>query len=68
MWPGPRSTSVGSGTLIDPAVWPQEHPAVLPQQTWAENWGEGAQPLWGVSAHLTQCEQGQGLPPRQVAS
>ena len=31
MSPGPRSTSVPSGILIDPAVWPQ--------QTWAENWG-----------------------------
>ena len=29
MWPGP--SSVPSGILI--------HPAVLPQQTWAENWG-----------------------------
>ena len=27
----PRSTSVSSGILIHPAVWPQ--------QTWAENWG-----------------------------
>jgi len=31
MWPGPRSTSLPSGILI--------HPAVLPQQTWAEKWG-----------------------------
>ena len=23
MWPGPRSTSVQSGVLINPAVWPQ---------------------------------------------
>jgi len=28
---GPKSTSVPSGILIHPAVWPQ--------QTWAENWG-----------------------------
>ena len=31
MWPGPRPTFVPSGILIHPAVWPQ--------QTWAENWG-----------------------------
>ena len=31
MWPGPRSTSVQSGILIHPAVWPQ--------QTWAAHWG-----------------------------
>jgi len=28
MWPGSRPTSVSSGILINPAVWPQ--------QTWAE--------------------------------
>jgi len=32
--PGPRSTSVATGTLIHPAVWPQ--------QTWAEKWGSYA--------------------------
>jgi len=32
-------TSVPSGILIHPAVWPQ--------QTWAENWG-GAVPLLGI--------------------
>jgi len=31
MWPGPRSTSLPSGVFIHPAIWPQ--------QTWAENWG-----------------------------
>ena len=31
MWPGPRPTSVTSGILIHPAVWPQ--------QICAENWG-----------------------------
>ena len=31
MSPGPRPTSVPSGILIHPAVWPQ--------QTWAKNWG-----------------------------
>ena len=29
MWPGPRPTSVRSGILVYPAVWPQ--------QTWAKN-------------------------------
>jgi len=29
--PGPRSTSIPSRILIHPAIWPQ--------QTWAENWG-----------------------------
>ena len=37
-WPGPRSTSIPSGVLIHPAVWPQ--------YTWAKNWG-GALPLFG---------------------
>jgi len=31
MSPGPRPTSLPSGILFHPAVWPQ--------QTWAENWG-----------------------------
>jgi len=31
LWPGPRPTFVPSAILIHPAVWPQ--------QTWAENWG-----------------------------
>ena len=31
LWPGPRSTSPPSDTLIHIAVWPQ--------QTWAKNWG-----------------------------
>jgi len=37
---GPKSTSVPSGILIHPAVWPQ--------QTWAENWG-GCAPFSGCS-------------------
>ena len=45
--PGPTFTSVPSGILIHPAVWPQ--------QTLAENWGlcpfSGGQ----LGAHLTQC-------------
>jgi len=39
MWPGPRPTSVPSGILIHPAVWPQ--------QTWAEYWGQGCAPFGG---------------------
>jgi len=35
---GPRPTSLPSGILILPAVWPQ--------QIWAENWGRTV-PLWG---------------------
>jgi len=31
VWPGPRPTSIPSGILMHPAVWPQ--------QKWAENWG-----------------------------
>jgi len=42
MSPGPRPTSLPSGILIYPAVWPQ--------QTWAENWG--AVPALGRGAGL----------------
>jgi len=38
-WPGTRPTSVSSGILIHPALWPQ--------QTWAENWGRGYTPVFG---------------------
>jgi len=31
MWPKPKPTSVPSGILIHPAIWPQ--------QTWTKNWG-----------------------------
>jgi len=37
MWPGPSPTSLPSGILIHPAVWPY--------QAWVENWG--TVPLWG---------------------
>jgi len=51
MSPGPRLTSVPSGILIHPGVWPQ--------RTWAQNWG--CAPLGGeLGPHLTQC----GLGPR----
>jgi len=53
MSPGPRSSLLRSGILIHPAIWPQ--------QTWAENWR--AVPLWGdeLGPHLTQCGLDQGL-------
>jgi len=38
--PGLRPTSLPSGILIHPAVWPK--------QTWADNWG--TVPLWGGEA------------------
>ena len=50
--PGPRFTSVPSGILIHPAVWPK--------RTLAENWGSCA-PLGRGAAdgsHLTQCRLG----------
>ena len=40
MWPQPRPTSVPSGILIHPAVWPQ--------QTWAESLG--TVPIFGGAA------------------
>jgi len=45
MWHGPKPTSIPSGTLIHPVVWPQ--------QTWAENWG--LCPILGeLDTHLAQ--------------
>jgi len=53
--PGPRTTSVPSGILINPAI--------SPQQTWAENWGLCPHPFWGkLGPHLTQCRLDQRLP------
>ena len=63
MWPGPRPTSVPSGTLINSAIWPQ--------QTWAKKWGLkwGLCPFYGeLGPHLTQCRLGRSLPLYQVAS
>jgi len=57
MWPGPWSTSVPSGVSI--------HPAVSPQQIWAEN-GRGQCPFlgsWIPIYHLTQRGVGRDLPP-----
>jgi len=57
---GLKPTSLPSGILIHPAIWPQE--------TWAKNWG--TVPLWGgeLGSHLAQCGLGRDLPPCQVAS
>jgi len=44
MLPGPRPTSVSSSMLIHPAVWPQ--------QTWAENW-RAVPPFFGGARSLS---------------
>ena len=60
VWPGPKPASVPSGFFIHIAVC---------QNTWDENWREGLCPFCGeVGPYLTQCGQGRGLPPYQVAS
>ena len=59
MWPGPRPTSVPSGTLIRPAVSPQDMRRKL-----------GGAVLFGrgeLGPHLTQCGLGWGLLPCQVS-
>ena len=60
MSPGPRRTSVPSGILIYPLVWPQHTRAKI----------GGCAPFGGgeMGPHLTQSGQGQGLPPCQVSS
>ena len=60
MSPGPRPTSIPSGLLIHPAIWPQ--------RTWAENWGELCPLFAGAGSHLAQCGLDRGPPPRQVPS
>jgi len=45
--PGTRPTSIPSGVLVHPAVWPQ--------QTLAENWGLCLFRGGGAGSHLTQC-------------
>jgi len=54
-----RPTSVPSGILIHPPIWPQ--------YTWAEQWGAAVPLFFGgeLGPHLTQCGQGQGLPTYQ---
>ena len=59
---GLRSTSISSGILMHPTVWPQ--------QKWAENWGGGSAAFLGgeLGPHLAQCDLGHGPPPCQVSS
>jgi len=52
VWPWLRPTSIPSDILIHPAIWPQ--------QTWAENWRVE------LGLHLAQCGLGRGPPPYQV--
>jgi len=54
--PGPRPSSIPTGTLMHAAIWPQ--------QKWAENWGVGLRPLLGEGdwTHLTQSRLCWGLP------
>jgi len=60
MSPRPWYTSLASGILIDPAVWPQ--------QTGTENW-RGCAPLERAAGpNLNKCGQGWGLSSYQVAS
>jgi len=68
----PHLTQCGLGRSLPPCQLSSIfiHPAVWPQQTWAENcWavtpfseGEGL-----LDPHLTQCGLGRGLPPYQVS-
>jgi len=54
MLPGLRPTSLPSGILIHPAIWPQ--------QIWAKNWG--TPPLFGeeeLGPHLAQYGLGRDL-------
>ena len=54
MWSWAETTFVPSCILI--------HPAVLPQQTWTENWGLLYPFLGELGPSLIQCGLGQGLP------
>jgi len=60
MWPGPRPTSLPSGIVIHPAVWPQHASD--------ENWGWWHFGEGDLGPHLTPCGLGRGLPPYQVVS
>jgi len=55
---------MSSGILIHPAIWPQ--------QMWAENWGSpppfGGGELGPQTPHLTQCGYGGGLRAYEVSS
>jgi len=58
--PGPRPTSIPSGILINPAIWPQHMGRKLGGLC---PFGERE-----LGPHLTQCGQGRGLPVCQVSS
>jgi len=58
--PGLRPTSIPRRHLNHPAIWTQ--------QIWAVNWGLCPFGWAEVGPHLTQCDQGRGLPACQVSS
>ena len=61
MRPGPKPTFMPRGILIHPAVWSQ--------QTWAENWGREAVPLfWGGGAGSPSSTMWPGPRPTSVPS
>jgi len=60
MSPGPRPTSLPSGVLVHPAVWPQ--------QTWVENWEEGLCPFGGEGAGSPSNTIWPGLRPTSIPS
>ena len=60
MLPEPRPTIVPRDILIHPAVWPQ--------QTWAENWRLCLLFGRGAGTHLVQCGLSRDLPPYQVGA
>jgi len=58
--PGPRPTSIPSGILIHPAIWPQ--------QIWTKNWGCVPLEEGELGPQPKQCGQGRGLLASQVSS
>ena len=58
MWPEPRPTSVPSGILMDPAVWPH--------QIWAKNWG--LCPLFGGKSWVSSNTMWPGPRPTSLPS
>ena len=58
--PGLRPTSIPSGILMHPAVWPQ--------QKWAENWRGGSVPFWGKRTVSPSNTKSPGLRPTCVPS
>ena len=63
MWHGPTPTSVPSGILIHPAVWPQ--------QIWAKNWGRLCPGLWGRRSWVLiyhNAARAELVPPCQISS